>query len=41
MAVRREQREEVGMRGAAEVWGKSPQHIQEIAVFVLITKYKD
>jgi len=29
MAVRREQREEVGMRGAAEVWGKSPQHIQD------------
>jgi len=29
MAQRREHREEVGMRGAPEVWGKSPLHLQE------------
>jgi len=29
MAQRREHREEVGMRGAPEVWGKSPTHLQE------------
>jgi len=29
MAARREHREEVGLRGAPEVWAKSPEHVQD------------
>lgn len=29
MAARRENREEVGLRGAPEVWAKSPEHVQD------------